>query len=307
MRKPNFFIVGAPKSGTTAISEYLRRHKKIFLSWPKEPHFFAEDFVRYRAIKTPEEYMAMFSKVNDTHRAVGEASVWYLYSTVAMKNIHAFNKDAKILAMLRNPVEFVHSLHFQLLFNLYEDQDDLETAWSLQEQRREGLGVPPNCVEEKFLQYAEAGSFGAQIARVFEVFPRDQVKVVLFDDFSKSPKDVYEDTLRFLEVPSDGRTEFPRINESKVNRLQWLGSIIHHPPFPLNKIEQGVKKCLHSVGIRRVKLWEKLRGLNTRNTAKPRLSANFRSRLTEAFRDDIQRLSELIERDLSDWTALRQD
>lgn len=75
MRKPTFFIIGAPKCGTTALSEYLREHPNVFVSIPKEPHYFAEDFVRYRRVETLKDYMDIFRSASDKHFTVGEVSV----------------------------------------------------------------------------------------------------------------------------------------------------------------------------------------------------------------------------------------
>ena len=101
MRKPDFFIVGAPKCGTTALYEYLRPHPNVFMSTVKEPHFFAKDLGSYPHIKTDEEYAALFAGANEQHLRVGEASVYYLRSAVAIPNIREFNPDARLIAMFR--------------------------------------------------------------------------------------------------------------------------------------------------------------------------------------------------------------
>ena len=141
--KPNFFIVGAPKCGTTALYEYLRPHPNIFMSEVKEPHFFAKDFGAYPRIKTLREYNAIFAGSTEEHLRVGEASVYYLRSSVAIANIHEFNPEARLIAMFRNPVEMVHSFHSQLLYISEETVADFETAWRLQERRSRGLDLPP--------------------------------------------------------------------------------------------------------------------------------------------------------------------
>ena len=88
-RRPDFFILGAPKCGTTALSEYLRRHPRVFVSRPKEPHYFCADFDYYYAPgqRTEEHYLRLFAEADEGHLAVGEASVWYLYSEDAARNI----------------------------------------------------------------------------------------------------------------------------------------------------------------------------------------------------------------------------
>jgi hypothetical protein len=114
--KPNFFIVGAPKCGTTALYEYLQPHPRIFLSRIKEPHYFARDLGSYPRIKTAQEYAGIFAESTSEHLALGEASVYYLRSAVAIPLIREFNPAARLIAMFRNPVDMVYSLHSQLLY-----------------------------------------------------------------------------------------------------------------------------------------------------------------------------------------------
>lgn len=160
---PNFFIVGAPKCGTTAVSEYLRNHPSIFMSFPKEPHHFSDDFAQFREYRRLDDYMKLFRGRTQDHLIVGEASVWYLYSSSAVKSIYEFNKDAKILVMLRNPIDFVCSLHSQLLFAFNEDRPDFAEAWNLQEDRAKGINLPKTCIAPQFLQYRAVAKFGAQL------------------------------------------------------------------------------------------------------------------------------------------------
>ena len=134
--KPNFFIVGAPKCGTTALYRYLRLHPNIYMPAKKEPHFFAQDLGSYPAIKTMDQYSALFAGAEPRHTGIGEASVYYLRSTVAIPNIRAFNPEARLIAMFRNPVEMVHSFHSQLLYWSEESVTDFEAAWRL-------AGSPP--------------------------------------------------------------------------------------------------------------------------------------------------------------------
>ncbi|HEX6669849.1 MAG TPA: sulfotransferase domain-containing protein, partial [Gemmatimonadales bacterium] len=181
--KPNFFIVGAPKCGTTALYEYLRPHPNIFLSEVKEPHFFAKDLGTYPYIKSVEAYARLFADAGPQHLGVGEASVYYLRSTVAIANIREFNPDARLIAMYRNPVEMLYSFHAQLLYVAEESESDFETAWRLQEQRGRGFGLPPRSRGAFLVQYGELGRFGTQTQRLLTIFPPEQVKLILYDDF----------------------------------------------------------------------------------------------------------------------------
>jgi hypothetical protein len=297
--RPNFFIVGAPKCGTTALYEYLRPHPNIYMSTLKEPHFFAKDLGTYPAVKTLEHYARLFAESTDQHLGIGEASVYYLRSSVAIPNIRAFNPDARIIAMFRNPVDMVYSLHSQLLYWSEEVEQDFEAAWRLQERRRQGLDVPPGSRGSFLLQYAEVGRFGTQTERLLSTFPREQVKLILYDDFTASAPQVYDEVIGFLGLPHDGRTQFPRINDNKRARYAWLRNFIRKPPPGLRKTYRSLKE---KVGAGRLDALRK--DLVERNTVKERrrpLSAEFRAELVETFRGEVALLSRLLGRDLSHW------
>lgn len=297
--KPNFFIVGAPKCGTTALYEYLRPHPNIFMPKIKEPHFFAKDLGTYPRIKTLEEYTAIFADSSETHLRIGEASVYYLRSSTAIPNIRAFNPEARIIAMFRNPVEMVHSLHSQLLYVAEEDESDFETAWRLQERRSRGLDLPPDSRGAFLVQYAEVGRFGTQTQRLLSVFPESQVKLILFDDFAASPQQVYDEVIDFLGIPHDNRTGFPRINDNKRARVTWLRNFARKPPPVLRDAIRSLKQAVGAEGLSTVK--KKLVDLNTVKERRRPLSPEFRAELVEAFRDEVALLSRLLHRDLSHW------
>lgn len=297
--KPNFFIVGAPKCGTTALYEYLRPHPHIFMPTVKEPHFFAKDMGIYPVVKTPDEYTELFADRTEKHLRVGEASVYYLRSSVAIPNIRAFNPDARLIAMFRNPVDMVYSLHSQLLYVAEETVTDFETAWRLQERRRGGTDLPATCREPMLVQYAEVGAFGTQTQRLLSAFPPAQVKIILFDDFVADPQKVYDEVMEFLEIPHDNRAEFPRINENKRAKIGWLKDFMRRPPPVLRSAVRGLKQAIGHEGISATK--GRIVRLNTVKERRPPLSAKLRAELVEAFRDEVALLGRLLDRDLSHW------
>jgi hypothetical protein len=298
-RKPNFFIVGAPKCGTTALYEYLRPHPNIFMPAIKEPHFFATDLGIYPPVRTPQEYTQIFAASSPTHLRVGEASVYYLRSSVAIANIRDFNAEARLIAMFRNPVDMIYSLHSQLLYVSEESETDFERAWRLQERRRQGRDLPQGSRGSFLLQYAEVGQFGSQTQRLLSIFPRAQVKIILYDDFAASPKAVYDDIIEFLGIPHDGRTEFPRINENKRAKIPWLRDFMRKPPPALHSAVRGLKNALGAEGISSTK--KRIVALNTVRERRPPLSSKFRAELVEAFREEVALLGRLLDRDLSHW------
>src|SRR5579864_4980015 len=158
MRLPDFFIVGQPKSGTTALYEMLRGHPQIFMPAEKEPWFFADDMrPRFKpamaglAPDTLEQYLALFAPAAPGQRA-GEASSSYLWSRTAAQNIAAVQPDARIVAILREPASFLRSLHLQLLQTHVESEKDLRRAIALEAERREGRAIPRRSFRPQLLQ-----------------------------------------------------------------------------------------------------------------------------------------------------------
>ncbi len=290
--------MGAPKCGTTALSEYLRNHPNIFMSTPKEIHYFAEEYHNLRRAESLDQYLNFFQDCKKKHLAVGEASPVYLSSQTAINNIRRFNENAKIIVMLRNPVDLCYSLHSQVVFLFYETERDFKTAWKLQHSRRKGLNIPKTCPDPAYLQYSTVCKLGDQVEKVLKIFPPRQVKLILFDDFKTSTKTVYEDVLSFLEVPSDGRSNFPHINENK-ERERWLTGYLYgflRKTEPLNSIVNYLKD---SFGIKEIGI----RARTQRKVKKYRqsISSDFRAELVNEFREDVKKLSRILDRDLSHW------
>ncbi len=297
--KPNFFIVGAPKCGTTALYEYLRRHPHIFMPQIKEPHFFATDLGAYPMVKTEKDYAALFAEARREHLRVGEASVYYLRSAVAASGIRAFDPGAKIIAMVRNPVDMAYSLHSQLLYVSEETVRDFETAWRLQERRRHRLDVPPACRAPLLLQYEQLCRLGTQTRRLLSIFPPAQVRLIVFDDFIASPRRIYDEVIEFLGIPHDDRTEFPRINDNKRARIAWLKHFMRKPPPFLRTAFRRLKQTAGTGRLAALK--SEIVKLNTVKERRPPLSPAFRAELVEVFREEVTLLSRQLNRDLSHW------
>lgn len=288
MNKPNFFIIGAPKCGTTALSEYLRSHPNVFISEPKEPHYFSTDIQTRYAIRDLDEYLACFNTSTEQHQAIGEASVAYLSSEVAIPSILKFNPDARFIVMLRNPVELAHSWHSEALYNSYEIEKNFEQAWRMQDTRAAGYSIPRICPDPKLLMYRDMATLGSQMERLFQHVSREQVHVIFFDDFKTDTAGIYKDVLRFLGLPSDNRIDFPVINESKVVRSPLLMEISHW--VARTKKRLGITK---GMGI--------LEKLNVPRKSRPALPDNLKLELIEHFRPEVIKLEQLMGRDLAAW------
>jgi hypothetical protein len=297
VRKPDFFIVGAGRGGTTSLHEYLRAHPKVFMPAVKEPRFFADDMPGLmNRTSSLSEYLKLFRGARPEHLAVGEASPQYIYSSTAIGNIRGFNPDARLIVMLRNPVDMACSAHEECVYWGVEDEPDFEKAWRLQAPRRKGSRIPKACSQVTVLLWADMARLGSQVERLLGVFPREQVNVILFEDFARDTRAVYEEVLAFLGVPSDGRERFPRANERRRNRSIWLGRALLNPPPALAPLRRA---ALRTPVVRG--LWSLVQRLNTVRIRPRPLRPEFRRELVEEFRDDVNRLAGLIGRDLSHW------
>jgi hypothetical protein len=298
MSRPNFFIVGAPKCGTTSVYDYLRNHRNVFLPRIKEPHYFATDFDSYRTLRKEEDYLDLYMGAKPHHTACGDASVFYLYSREAVPNILQFDPAARFVVMLRNPVELAYSLHSQYLYTFYEDEKDFEKAWALQEVRRAGKCVPKHCVEPAFLQYAAVGRLGEQVSRLMSQVGRAQVLFFLFEDLHESPRKVTAELLQFLDLPTDGRQDFPISNQNRTHRSEPLARFLMRPPFPLNVLKNGMKKVFN---LQDTAIGHRIYRYNQVLVPRTPLSPATREALTRTFSADIELLQDLIGRDLRHW------
>jgi len=299
-QKPNFFIVGAPKGGTTALSEYLGDHQSIFVSNPKEPFFFCPEFSGLPGPKTLEAYLDLFMPVDEHTQAAGEASAMYMYSKDAAARIKAFCNDAKIVIMLRNPVDIAYAFHSQLLHASSEAEQDFERAWELQKSRAAGQNLPPHVREPSFLQYRNVALLGEQVERYLKVFSRDQIHFIVFNQFVRNTLGTYRETLDFLNVAYDGRTNFQPANANKTNRSQKLALFLNRPPPWASAL---ARKTKHVLGLGNMDFLSPLRRMNATIESRKPLSEEMRGSLKECFSADIELLSTLTDIDLTDWTA----
>lgn len=298
-KRPNFFIVGAPKCGTTALSAYLSAHPNVYFSNPKEPHHFARDLPALQgSFSDPDLYYGLFSDAKPQHMALGEASTFYIYSDEAIAAIRKEIPQARLIIMLRHPVDMVYSFHGEWLFNHNEDQEDFETAWRLQSSRKKGESIPKHLRHpQRLLQYGDIGKFTGYVQRIYDHFPREQVHTIVFDELIADTKSMYDSVLRFLDLPDDGRTQFPRLNASKTSRFPFLTLMTRKPPPLLSRILNKNRR------VRNLK-YQLIRGidkLNMKPSRREGISPELRSELQEFFSEDIRKLERLIEKDLSKW------
>jgi hypothetical protein len=289
MKKPNFFIIGAPKCGTTSLARWLQNHPQVYFSPIKEPFFFSDD-IQLRdmhGIKNLKQYEQLFSSVKSNHIAIGEGSTSYLFSETAVKNIIDYIGKPKLIVMLRNPIEMAVSLHSQQLKSLNEDVQDFEQAWMLQNERKKSLKIPKGCRDPKLLFYQEWCLLGSQMEKLYSKVDREYVKPILIDDLDSDPQGTYNSVLKFLGISQDYLPDFRvynkrrRISRPTLHKLLLAGGHL--------KKRMGFR---FRTGITRI---------STEPTEYYLISDRMRHDLLQAFRQDIFLLGELLGRDLSHW------
>jgi Sulfotransferase family len=305
LRLPDFFIVGHAKSGTTALYEMLRRHPQIYLPDSKEPWFFASDmrprFEPHLAGSPPEtleEYLSLFAAAGPEQRA-GEASSSYLWSRTAAVRIAEVQPAARIIAILREPASFLRSLHLQLVQTHVESQRDLRTAISLEAARRRGKHVPRRSHRPQLLQYADHVRYVEQLRRYHDLFGRDQVQVLIYEDFRRENEATVRQVLRFLEVDDTRPIEVLDANPTVALRSQQLDELVHAVSTGRGPVSGAVKaavKTLTPSSVRR-----SLLALAQRRVVHGRpapADESFMLELRGRFKGEVEAASEYLDRDL---------
>lgn len=294
-RKPDFFIVGAPKCGTTALHSALSKHPEVFLPKNKEPHFFGSDLEIGDGwcIRTESKYLDLFEECGDAER-VGEASPWYLFSETAAEEIHAFQPEARILILLRDPVDLIHSVHLQHLNTANEDLIDLAEALAAEPERLRGERIPPRAPFPNCLSYRSIARLSEQVKRYLKVFDEERVKVLLLDDMRSDERGFLREVCRFLEVSEDVELEMDRRNPSRdLTSLDLMLKRMHYRTRVISRLQRRLPKVAKSIYRGAVRMLPVKRKVG--------ISAALRAELSGELSEEVARLGALIGRDLSSW------
>jgi len=296
MRSPEFFIVGAPKCGTTFLAQYLSKHPQVFVA-AGEPHYFGSDLRFTTRRISLEEYLALF-KSADSSQAAGEKSPHYLFSDRAATEIKAFCPAAKIIIMLRDPVDMIWSLHGQKLRSLNEDIADLEEALAAEDERSRGLRIPDTNVFPRGLLYTQVARFAPQVARFLDVFPREQVRVWLFDDLTADADGLLDRVIGFLGVPARERERVLPVNPARALKSRRVQRLMLRPP---RAVSAGARMLLP----RRVRrgVFRAVSSMNTGPDERGAMPRELRRTLGRRFEADVRELEALLGLDLSAWIA----
>ncbi|HEY4812405.1 MAG TPA: sulfotransferase, partial [Solirubrobacteraceae bacterium] len=303
-RLPDFFIVGHPKCGTTALYETLKRHSQIYMPEGKEPWFFAPELhVRTppRPEGTPttlEQYAALFAAAEPDQR-IGEATALYLWSQTAAERIAAVQPDARIIAILREPASFLRSLHLQFVQSYVETEGDLRKALALEQERRQGKSIPRHTYWPDALLYSEHVRYVEQLRRYHAMFAAENVLVLIYDDFRADNQGTVRKVLRFLGVNESEQIEVPRANPSVRARSQHLHGLVHALSVgrgPGSRAVKGAVKALTPRGLRR----QALHATQNRLVfADPRpVDDQLMQELRQRFKPEVVALGEYLNRDL---------
>ena len=298
-RKPNFFIVGAQKSGTTSLSAWLGRHPEIFMSSPKEPGYLAFGDRGYvypdgRGRRAPassyvvdkeSEYLDLFAGATAAHKVIGESSTWYFSLDGMAERIKRFSPDARILVVLRNPVARAHSAWAHARRDELEPCNDFRKALALEESRGE---------VEFLLRYHRMGLYSDALADYQRVFGASRLLVLLHEDLQDDRAELWQRLCDYLGV---GRVVPPpqrSLNRSGSFRSRRLQRLLDAGPtralarrlMPY-RLRVGVKKHLDDINLQ----------------DPPALATEDRNYLEDYYRKDIERLAEMLDRDLSAWLS----
>lgn len=290
MKHPDFFIIGAPRCGTTAMAKYLSEHHSIFMPTLKEPKYYCKD-LGHRVVKTKAEYECLFEAAGEQHLAVGEASTSYAYSRVAVPELLREHPGARLIFMLRDPVKAAASLHAHLHSLGIESVDDLSRAWDLQQERKKCRHIPRECNDAKRLLYGEIYLYGEQVQRIRQLLSMERLLLLFHEDLIDDPRSVYLEVLRFLDVPDDGREVFDRVHGLQKVRFSSMARAMRQARTLARKM--GLPTGL-GVGSHIAKL-------NRRPAAKKPMAPEVDEKLRQHFDLDIEKLMAFTGRDLRSW------
>ncbi|MDP2631944.1 MAG: sulfotransferase [Candidatus Uhrbacteria bacterium] len=304
MALPNFIIAGAPKCGTTSLADYLSSHPEVFVSNPKEITFFSEfkgEFERGSLIgdefgvdplgsgtfyKGWDWYKSQFNP-NDTQRAIGEASVQYLYFPDSAEMLYKFMPDIKLIFLLRDPVARVFSEYW------HENRYGFKKKYfpSFKEMVHEN--------HPRLQYYIDVSSYKTHLERFFKLFPSEQILVLLSEDLRRDTEGQMNRICKFLNVDPDIKLDFKHeSNQAYIPRFRKLQRVMEAVSFT------GAVRNL-PVSIRRPlgKLKERIRRIGA-SKSRPELDRALRSELLPQFEEDIRYVEDLLGRDLSSWRSI---
>jgi len=282
---PNFLIIGAQKSGTTSLYEYLRQHPQVFMSPVKEPHFFT-----YEGEPPPSPdmvtdwftYQQLFSAAKEHHIAIGEASPSYLHAEHVPERIAHYLPEVRLIAILRHPAERAFSNWVHNVRNGREHLSFCEALAAEDDRIRQGYSYA--------FWYKYKGFYYRHLSRYMTLFPRERICVYLFDDLRQQPLALLRDVFTFLGVDPDFQPRLARHNVSGI------------PKGVVGKVFSRLRKSRALREVVKKSVPESIRAqIRSRILVRPQMAEDVRQSLIALYREDILRLQDFLNRDLSHW------
>lgn len=288
-RTPDFFIVGSAKCGTTSLWMYLKQHPDIFMPKAlieKEPSYFCHNY----GIKNYAAYLSLFDAAS-TGQAVGEASTAYLTSPESAEWIHRANPRARIIVMLRNPVDRAYSLYRWMVNSGYEWIDSFEAALLAEASRINDYFYFNNSQYYYNYLYFSSGLYSAQLSRYYKFFPATKIKLVLLDDLTKEPGGTLRDIYQFLGIDKNFNAEVKVHNKADIKPCSiWLNNALRQ----VSRRFMGRKIGIAADLLRKA-------NLNLSGKHWDKMSDATRCSLVEKYRLDVSETEKIAEVDLKSW------
>lgn len=295
-KMPTFLVIGAARSGTTALYMYMKQHPDIFMSEHKETNFFAyenesldcsgpgADYIN-NSTTSLADYQRFFEGVSG-ERATGEASPLYLYSEKAPRRIRHHLPDVKLIAILRNPIEQAFSHFLYAKRQMLEPLDDFTSALKSEGERKRKCWQP-------LFQYSQFPKYFEQLERYYDMFHESQIRVYSYEEFVENPQSVLSDIYSFLGVDKDYVSDFSyRPNAGGIPKSRFLQNIVMKPYLVTGLVGRLIPEEIK----RRIR-----DAVSDRNLEKPRFPGAAKDYLKKELREDILKLQVLLNRDLSAW------
>ena len=292
---PNLFLIGLPKAGTTSLFNYLNEHSEIFLADNKEPHFFNTDTNNQKNLDNIDKYLKIFIDAKD-EKYIGEGSTHYSMSDSAPLNIKNFSPKSKIIIMLRKPSDLIYSAYYQNVYNGIENAKSFEEALKLEDFRKQNVNSKISYADSYHLLYSRFVQYEKYLKNYFNAFGRENVLVILFDDFKKNTEREYIKVLNFLSLEPEAAITFSQYNASKEVQSEVLRNILRKPP----KLLIAFSKIFFPRKTRRFILTF-FKRKNTKYVEKEKISLNTEKMLTLKYTPEVEKLEELLSVNLSHW------
>jgi sulfotransferase family protein len=298
-RVPDFFIVGHPKSGTSALFQMLQSYPQLHMP-RKEPSYFVPE-VRSRRSKRYSrgisEYVSLFAEAAP-EQLIGEATTSYLWSQTAAGLIAEAQPGARIVAILREPADFLRSLHLQFVRSHVETEQNFRNALALDGPRREGRQIPRNSTRPRQLVYSDHVDYVEQLKRYHAVFPSEQVLVLIYEDFRADNAATVRQVLRFLNVDDAPPEQLIEANPAAAVRSPRMYDLVRSLYLGRAPAARTVKKSVKALTSQRMRHETMATMRRAQRREPPPPDSALMDELRRRYKGEVEALSDYLGRDL---------